>query len=124
MDRFAPRDNDPGVRGFADRQIRNRGRGGISRGGASNAIAAPLHPLIAAIPGGFADSRPIGTLGFAYNGNNLERSLIIPRRLLRDAQVLEIGFDLPDAAVSGDIGPAGDDPPLALCVTRIRVVAN
>lgn len=70
------------------------------------------------------NGQPIGTFRFAYNGDNRERSLVIPGWLVHKAQVLEIAFDLPDAVAPTEIGIEGDSLPLALCVSRIRVVAN
>jgi hypothetical protein len=69
------------------------------------------------------DGTTIGKLEFSYKRDNSKRTLIIPRRLLRNWQLARIVFDLPDAAAPQDLGINRDPRLLALCVSRIDIVS-
>ena len=70
------------------------------------------------------DGQPVGSLEFFFGGANRFRRLVIPRRLVRDGHVVEIGFRLPDAAAPRDLGINGDARLLGIYVSRIRLVGN
>ncbi len=68
------------------------------------------------------DGRTLGVWTFKFQGSNLFRSLVIPRRFIHQGQIMEISFELPDAISPSALGINGDGRLLGLYVSRIRLV--
>jgi len=88
--------------------------------GGNGALVNSRHPVQRAIIS--INGEEMGTLTFTFRGDNAHRKLVIPRNLIRDGEVSEIRFNLPDAIAPRDIGINDDGRLLGLYVSRIRIV--
>jgi hypothetical protein len=68
------------------------------------------------------DGKPVGEMVFIFGHAINDRSIIIPRRLVDRPGIVEIHFELPDAAKPRDLGINADGRRLGLYVSSLRVV--
>lgn len=87
--------------------------------GGYGALLTRGHPVQRAIVS--VNGEKIGMIKFNYRGDNLERSVLIPGKLLRSGRVAEIRLDLPDAAAPSDLGLNDDGRLLGLYISRFRI---
>jgi hypothetical protein len=91
------------------------------RFGGHGALLTVRHPLQRAMIS--VNGERIGTLRFTYGGDNAERAIVIPRKLLAAGRIAEIRIDLPDAVAPHDIGINSDGRLLGLYVSQFRIVS-
>ena len=87
--------------------------------GGNGALLSSRHPVQRAIVS--ANGQRIGTIAFTYRGDNADRTVRIPGKLLHNGQVAEIRLDLPDAAAPSDIGLGSDGRLLGLYISSFRI---
>jgi hypothetical protein len=90
--------------------------------GAAGALLTRSHPRQRAIV--TVDGKPVGRMEFHFGHANHDRVLNIPRSLLHDGRIVEIRFELPDAAAPRDLGINNDGRLLGLYVSSIRLVGT
>jgi hypothetical protein len=87
--------------------------------GTNGALLTPQHPrqrVIVTVAG-----ETIGTLEIRWHETNLQRTLVIPQRLVRSGKILRIDFDLPDAVAPKQLGINNDPRLLGLYVSRLAI---